>query len=555
MKKIRLSLFNIITSLSVISISFVIFIAMEESYTTNKNFYKEIDNHVQMGVLGVREIISNHFSRIYDVFNKTINIDIERLKEVQEYFDDVYDDLEPIVKLLNKESVFGSYDVYLFDKERQIYRTSLKNINRDNIYDILKNNTFDRLSSGGLNIEISAPAYSIISNDFRRYLFTESKSRDFFIQISHNYNFVPSLKKEMKAFIDNFEDIYSVDMYILSKDKVRAVFDQSTKLLNHNSLIKNISRDLKLKDSNLSSIIKEIKNPKYSVDLGLKTATLYTILNITLNPKRNDLVILKVKYDLGRFVVTYHKESSRLWIMIVLSLLLVVGIMSVIKSLVIDNIYRVIKALNGTQPIDTRGIKVKEFEILTLTLEKYREKLNRRNKELESLASIDNMTGCLNRRVFNEKLDEYFYQYERYGRRFGLIIFDIDNFKKINDNYGHRRGDIILIELSARIQKHMRKSDLFFRIGGEEFAILVLSDNEKGVLEFAKKIRKTVEDKPFDRDLKVTISVGVGVINGDKDSISLFNRIDRYTYISKKNGKNRVTSIFDQMTKNIDIKK
>jgi diguanylate cyclase (GGDEF)-like protein len=534
MKNNYISLFKIIAFLSAIAISFILFVALEEYFATQKNFQKEIDNHMKMGALGVQEIVSNQFRRTYDIFNKTINSDLKKLKDARDYFETLQDSLTPIQKLLNQETIFGEYDIYLFDEKHKIYKSSLKT---KNIYKIFRNATFDKIADKGLEVSISTPVYNLFSNDIRRYLFTKSKNKEFFIQISHNYNLIPQLKRQLEIFKKNFEDIVSIKIFVISDNLAKSILDK-TKIISFLDLKNQIIKDLE------ENYLENSSKLKYKIDLKEKSAHLYKELDLGLGDKSR--VLLNIDFDVSNHILQRDKELFKLLIIILFSLILVFIIMVVIKSLVIDNIYRIIETLNKNETPNSKGIKIQEIEVLIKTLKEYKNELHKRNKELESLASIDNMTGCLNRRVFNEKLDEYFYQYQRYNRRFGLIIFDIDNFKMINDKFGHRRGDIVLAELSSRIKKHIRKSDLFFRIGGEEFAILVSSDDEKEVIEFAKKIRKIVEEKLFDGNLKVTISVGVGVLNGDKDSISLFNRIDRYTYISKQNGKNRVTSIFDQ---------
>ncbi len=534
MKK-TISLFSIISILSFVAIAFILTIAVEESYRTTQNFYRALDNHIKMESLSIEEILSSHFSKIYDIFNQTITIDLKKLKDTRVYFDSIDDYIEPITKLLNKNSIFGSYDIYLFDKNRKIYKSSFE---IDNLYNIFKKSSFNKVDNNGLLIDMSAPIFNPFTNDIRRYLFTKSKNGEFFIQISHNYNCSPLLKKQIVFFKDRFKDIKGMKIFILSDNFAVDILDKSFKRYSLKKLEEIIKKDLNLKKVDKLKL-------RYQIDKNNESAIAYLSFKIGFSPVDRSRVILKLEFNLKNKFKSYKKALFRLWVIIFMSLILISGIILTIKLLVIDNIYKIISALNRKMPIKNSKIKIKEFEILISTIESYRDALYKRNKELEILASIDSMTGCFNRRVFNEKLDELFYQYQRYKRGFGLIIFDIDNFKKINDKYGHQRGDTVLIEFSKRLRSHLRKSDLCFRIGGEEFAILILNGDEKEAINLAHKIREIIEKEPFDKDLKVTVSVGVDIIRDDKDSISLFNRVDQYSYISKKRGKNRVTSFYD----------
>lgn len=160
---------------------------------------------------------------------------------------------------------------------------------------------------------------------------------------------------------------------------------------------------------------------------------------------------------------------------------------------------------------------------------------------LEKSSRIDPLTGVCNRHVFNEELYSEITRSQRYGYEFSLLIFDIDFFKQINDTYGHDVGDRILCKMCDLISSTVRKSDLFCRIGGEEFVVIATETDLDNATILAEKLRSEVEGFDFEIAQKLTISVGVTSwrVSDNKDTI--FKRADAALYASKSNGRNMVT--------------
>lgn len=177
--------------------------------------------------------------------------------------------------------------------------------------------------------------------------------------------------------------------------------------------------------------------------------------------------------------------------------------------------------------------------------------LQRMNSELEKLAITDTLTGLFNRRQFQHVMDNEITQHLKAGDYSSLAIIDIDHFKGINDNYGHKCGDLILVEMSRLLKTHLRKEDTLCRIGGEEFVVMCRHTGKDDSRAIGEKLRKIVEDTVFNlhtRKITVTVSVGLdtlpdGVTLGTSDDI--FQRADFALYFSKKNGRNRVTHYAD----------
>lgn len=166
------------------------------------------------------------------------------------------------------------------------------------------------------------------------------------------------------------------------------------------------------------------------------------------------------------------------------------------------------------------------------------------NMELETLATTDGLTGLFNHRYFYNRLEEEYNISLRYNVFLSCIMLDIDFFKKINDTYGHRKGDIILKELAAVIMKTIRKTDIAARYGGEEFVILLPHTDEKGALYQAERIRKSVKSSKYSAlPAKESLTVSLGITTCNEDNIAkaedLVKYADEALYEAKKRGRDQ----------------
>ncbi len=170
--------------------------------------------------------------------------------------------------------------------------------------------------------------------------------------------------------------------------------------------------------------------------------------------------------------------------------------------------------------------------------------LNHLNEQLEILANFDSLTGIYNRRHF---LDQAAHEISRCAREssdLAMIMLDLDHFKSINDNYGHEIGDQVLVGSVQRIKSQLRDYDLFGRLGGEEFAILLPgSDIEDGV-DIGSRIANQLQLHPLETragEISMTCSVGVAQYNHHGGSLGeLLDTADQYLYQAKQAGRNRV---------------
>lgn len=163
-------------------------------------------------------------------------------------------------------------------------------------------------------------------------------------------------------------------------------------------------------------------------------------------------------------------------------------------------------------------------------------------KELLNNANTDPLIGILNRRKGSSYIINEIDHINNSNYHSSLIMYDIDNFKYINDNYGHDIGDYILKEVSYVVDKETRLEDISIRWGGEEFIIICPNTNLQDARKLAERFRESIQLHNFIDDIKITASFGVIELHKNEDFRKQLIRVDKNLYSSKKNGKNKVTS-------------
>jgi len=218
-----------------------------------------------------------------------------------------------------------------------------------------------------------------------------------------------------------------------------------------------------------------------------------------------------------------------------------------------------IEGMMGFSHRKTSAFQVKDFDLLrTLShlISTGLEKAELFKKALE-LSRIDELTGLLNYRVLLEKLEEEVKRQVRTGSEFSFIMIDIDDFKRINDRYGHLEGSRLIAQIGPLLKAAVRtgSTDTCFRYGGEEFSVLLAETDINEAMAVAERVRQSVEEYPF--TLKVLhpyerVTVSLGVSTKDQDSIKTISDVihesDVALYRSKALGKNRVTSYCQSLT-------
>ena len=187
-------------------------------------------------------------------------------------------------------------------------------------------------------------------------------------------------------------------------------------------------------------------------------------------------------------------------------------------------------------------------EITPRSLERslrYALKLGETLEALRQLATRDQLTGLLNRREFDRIMAEEAERCRRFGQPLALVMVDIDHFKAVNDTHGHQAGDAVLREIAKTLTGQLRTVDRVARIGGEEFALVLMQTGRSAATEVAQRVVEAVAASPVviesGASLRLTISAGVAVLPDDVSWLELLiGAADRSLFAAKRGGRNRV---------------
>ncbi len=175
------------------------------------------------------------------------------------------------------------------------------------------------------------------------------------------------------------------------------------------------------------------------------------------------------------------------------------------------------------------------------TMEQEAETLRKATKKAQERASKDALTGIWNRQALNEVLEREFVRWQRYQKPLTMVVWDVDDFKNVNDRFGHSAGDVVLKTIAQIFSKAVRKADFIARFGGEEFVGLFPETDLDNALVLTNKVRQIVEKTRFhyqDIPVAITASAGLAMFEGDDNIDDVFNRADKALYAAKTSGRN-----------------
>jgi diguanylate cyclase (GGDEF)-like protein len=163
-----------------------------------------------------------------------------------------------------------------------------------------------------------------------------------------------------------------------------------------------------------------------------------------------------------------------------------------------------------------------------------------RFREARKLADLDALTGLHNRRYFHETLAREVARAQRYSRELALIVFDLDDFKAINDRIGHLSGDAVLAETAERVRDVVRSADIACRVGGDEFAVILPESSSADADQLYHRLRGAVSSRPVGQAGRLSLSAGIADLLPDDDPTHFFERADEALYRAKELGKGQV---------------
>lgn len=192
--------------------------------------------------------------------------------------------------------------------------------------------------------------------------------------------------------------------------------------------------------------------------------------------------------------------------------------------------------------IDWREQVICDLRAQIATLREDRERLHGLLEEKSLRLKKDPLTGIYNRLAYNEQLEQEFHRWQRFASPLTFVIWDIDNFKQINDRYGHAMGDEVLCKVAAQLSERLRSTDFVARYGGEEFAMLLPGADSDAALKMVEQMRLSIAQTPIrlgNTEVFVTISCGISSYHPGDTPQSVFKRADQALYCAKHAGRNR----------------
>lgn len=189
--------------------------------------------------------------------------------------------------------------------------------------------------------------------------------------------------------------------------------------------------------------------------------------------------------------------------------------------------------------------RIEELKSEIIRRRKAENKLQKSERMYKELSITDALTQLYNSRYFYSKLEEEIYRSVRYKHPLSLLLIDIDDFKALNDRYGHLEGDEVLSMSGTIIKDCLRKTDTAYRYGGEEFTIILPGIGLEAAINAAERIRKQISTHKFtssDQALHITVSIGACRLEPGEEMKAFVKRADKAMFVAKQEGKNRVSS-------------
>ena len=534
-----------------IVLTFILFLFLGFIYYFYEIQYKkDVESYIKDEVLLHKKVIISsienanlEFKKRKELFYKIHQTALQIMKNNPNInLKDLQQNLKEEFKLVNTE-----IELYLIDKTYTIYKTTFPKDLGFNLSIANEAKTFldktikdgeiylsDFVSTDSLNMEYKLYSYAKLDED--RYLelgFVDKRVNNTSISTinenikSSNKINVFVVKKKKKGFY-NYELVK--DRNFVNKEE----FFKNVEIVS----IDNIKKD-KILDIGLSFKQEiNINDNLVTVFTPIFEENIYDVLGF-------ENIVMKLQIDISdkrKFLKNF--ETIIIFSLIVISILLLILYMFIKKHFT-NPIERILNSISNNKKVDDSIILSLNNELTEIS-NAYNILFDKLNEEIDlnkKLLLVDTLTNSYNRKYYVMTMNGLISLNNRYKTPFSLILFDIDDFKKVNDGYGHLVGDEVLINLVKLVNENIRETDTLYRIGGEEFIIICKNTVKLDAINIAEKLRKKVEESLIViKNKTITIIIGVTEVIENDNENSIYKRVDDNLYISKNSGKNRITA-------------
>lgn len=534
-----------------ILLTFILFLFLGFTYCFYEIQYKkDVESYVKSEVLLHKKVIISsienanlEFKKRRDLFYEIHQSALQIMRNNPNIdLKDLQQNLKEEFRLINTE-----IEIYLIDKTYTIYKT-----------------TFEK--DLGFNLSIANDAKTFLdktTKDGKVYLsdFASTDSLNMGYKL-YSYSKLDENKYLELGFIDkgisntvistiseNIKSSNKINVFVVGKnEKGFYTYElvKNSEILNKEEFFKNVeivSLD-NIKKYEILDIGVNLKQQMNIVDNFVTIITpifeknMYDVLGF-------ENIVMKLEIDISE-KKEFLKDFEKIIILSIVILSIFLTIIYVfIKRYFTSPIEKILNSISINKKVDDKQILSLNNELTEISNE-YNLLFDKLNEEIDlnkKLLLVDTLTNSYNRKYYVMTMNEVLSLNNRYKMPFSIILFDIDDFKKINDGYGHLVGDKVLINIVKLINEDIRKTDTLYRVGGEEFIIICKNTIKSDAIIIAEKIRKKVEESlNIIENKTITISIGVTEVISDDDENSIYKRVDDNLYMSKNSGKNRVTS-------------
>lgn len=561
---------NTIITISFIILLFTIITALLTQYSISKNII--IDNYTNKyynKTLQIKEYFSSILNKSQYDFKKNESQNIKKLNQLYDIYkkSNGYFDIDNATKILNNNVKVGKYQIFLINKNKIIEKSSYKNdIGLDLSQFKLISELLEDIFNKTIAIDVSVPILDRLSMNLKEYVIRLSSDEKYILQVAYAIDFKKILDKTYFQDLDFSNDIniylatqFSFQKIVQKSDKVKKeslennlnatkiFFTNINKYIKSENIEKIIQSNIKKESINFNDALTKLFNNNknnllYFKDFKDNKLHFYSITNSLFNETNELQMIINLNYPMVnlKYDIDENFKYFIITVSIVISIFIILYLFIVFT--ISNKLIYLVDKINKNKLANEDCIIVKEISNLQKSYNKLHHNLNNQIIINKKLLYIDSLTKSKNRKAYDQKILELLSNFNRYKTVFSIAILDIDNFKYINDTYGHRVGDNVLIDIVKLIKLNIRNNDFLFRVGGEEFVFLYEHTSLKSAQIISEKIRKIIEKNLTTVNNEIiTVSIGLTEVKENDTEDSIYKRVDELLYKSKNKGKNTLS--------------